>query len=94
MSSATATSAKTTRVTVPAPTTVHDADGTPSMDTLLLHLRELGIREDHGIRPATLAPPPLPLPRHRRSASDWVVTSILSSHSMTAAGDAERADYK
>ncbi|KAF2937055.1 transcription repressor OFP8-like [Oryza sativa Japonica Group] len=73
-SSATATSAKTTRVTVPtpAPNTVHDADGTPSVGTLLLQLRELergvralGVREDRGIRPAT--PPP---PRHRRSASD------------------------
>ncbi|EEE58255.1 hypothetical protein OsJ_09248 [Oryza sativa Japonica Group] len=42
-SSATATSAKTTRVTVPtpAPNTVHDADGTPSVGTLLLQLREL-----------------------------------------------------
>uniref|UniRef100_A0A0E0CUI1 Transcription repressor n=1 Tax=Oryza meridionalis TaxID=40149 RepID=A0A0E0CUI1_9ORYZ len=72
-SSATATSAKTTRVPAPAPTTVHDADGTPSVGTLLLQLRELergvralGVREDRGIRPATLPPPP----RHRRSASD------------------------
>nr|ABG66057.1 hypothetical protein LOC_Os10g25349 [Oryza sativa Japonica Group] len=60
-------SAKTTRVTAPVPTTVHDADGTPSVDTLLLQLRELGVREDHAIRSATLPPPPLPLPRHRRS---------------------------
>uniref|UniRef100_A0A0E0NP35 Transcription repressor n=1 Tax=Oryza rufipogon TaxID=4529 RepID=A0A0E0NP35_ORYRU len=80
-SSATATSAKTTRVPAPAPNTVHDADGTPSVGTLLLQLRELergvralGVREDRGIRPATPPPPP-PLPRHRRSASDWGASS-------------------
>uniref|UniRef100_A0A0E0K874 Transcription repressor n=1 Tax=Oryza punctata TaxID=4537 RepID=A0A0E0K874_ORYPU len=81
-SSATATSSKTTRVTSPAPTTVHDAEGTPSVDTLLMQLRELergvralGVREDRGIRATLPPPPPPPPPRHRRSASDWGASS-------------------